>query len=254
MHKLSVAIITLNEEAHIEQCIRSVLRVADEVVVLDSFSTDNTAALATALGARVFQEPFAGFTEQKNKAASLCSYPYILSIDADEQLSDELQESILHEKGLGFPAQVYAMNRLNFYQGRPVKTCGWYPDTKVRLWYKPCAHWEGGLVHEKLQINHAAKPKILHGDLWHYTYANKEEMAQKVERFARLAAEQLTHKPAILLRLKMCISPAVRFFRMYFLRGGFITGKNGWEICYYHTREVYLRYRYALELQNNVRH
>lgn len=250
MSKLSVAIITLNEESNIAECIHSVLPIADEVVVLDSFSTDRTAEIVAQHGAKVFQEKFAGFTNQKNRATELCTNEYVLSIDADERLSRELQESILEEKQVGFSAQAYSMNRLNFYCGKPIKTCGWYPDTKIRIWQKTKAHWHGGQVHEQMQVSSDAKVKLLKGDMWHYTYPTKLEMILQIERLSRLAATDLQGQSTVYLFFKMCISPVVRLVRNYIFKLGFTSGKSGWEICYHQSREVYLRYKHALNLKN----
>lgn len=252
MSKLSVAIITFNEESNLADCIRSVQPVADEVVVLDSFSTDRTIEIAAHCGAKVYQEKFSGFTHQKSRVAELCTNDFILSVDADERLSTELLRSILEEKRLGFSAQAYSMNRLNFYCGKPIKTCGWYPDTKIRLWQKNKAQWQGGQVHEQMMVNDNAKAKHLEGDLWHYTYPTKEEMIKQIVRFSHLAANDLKMESKVFLFIKMCFSPMVRFVRNYIFKLGFTSGKAGWEICYHQSREVYLRYKCAFDIKNEM--
>jgi len=182
----------------------------------------------------------------------LCNYSYVLSVDADERLSKELQQSILEEKQVGFSAQAYAMNRLNFYCGQPIKTCGWYPDTKIRIWQKTKAHWQGGQVHEQMQVSSDVEVKLLKGNMWHYTYPTKQEMIQQIEQLSRLAATDLQAQSTIYLFFKMCISPVVRFVRNYIFKLGFSSGRAGWEICYHQSREVYLRYKYALLLKSTT--
>ncbi len=126
MSKLSVVIIANNEEENIGRCIASVEGLADEIIMVDSFSTDKTCEIAHNLGARVIQHTFEGHIEQKNWAREQVIYPYVLSLDADESLSEELKNSIAAVKN-DFKFDGYTMNRLNFYCGKPIKTCGWYP-------------------------------------------------------------------------------------------------------------------------------
>src|SRR5205085_6506439 len=128
MSKLSVVIITLNEEKNIGSCIDSVHEIADEIILLDSFSTDSTIAIAKTKGAKVFQQKFEGYTAQKNKAITYASNDYVLALDADELLSPELLNSIKQIKRAGYSADAYTMNRLNYFADKPIKTCGWYPD------------------------------------------------------------------------------------------------------------------------------
>src|SRR5688572_22507686 len=142
MSKLSVVIITFNEENNIARCIDSVNGIADEVVVVDSFSTDKTEEIAKGKGARFIQHTFKGHIEQKNYAKEQAQYDYVLSLDADEALSEELKNSIKQAK-TDFAVHGYTMNRLNFYEDKPIKTCGWYPDKKLRLWDRKEGEWRG---------------------------------------------------------------------------------------------------------------
>lgn len=248
MSKLSVVIITLNEEERIGRCIDSVRQVADEVIVLDSFSTDRTVEIAKAKGAVVFQEKFTGFTAQKNRVISKSNYPYVFSIDADEELSEDLLLSIQSEKEKGFPDGAYQMNRLNFFGTRAVKTCGWYPDTKVRIWNKALGEWTGGLVHEEwTPTQKDVAVKKLNGDLLHYTYPTKQDLIQQTERFADLAAESLKQKNIFYLLTKMLTSPLFKFIRNYFFKLGFTEGALGFTICYYQSLGVFLKYYRAIE-------
>lgn len=253
MTKLSVVIITLNEENNIGPCIDSVQGLADEVIVVDSFSTDRTAAIATQKGAKVFQHKFEGYTKQKNTAAQHATHDYVFSIDADERVSAELYQSILEAKQKGLVPPGYEMSRLNHLAGKPIKTCGWYPDTKVRLYNKSYSGWVGGLVHEEWQVVPAAKdipaPQKLTGDLLHYSYNTTGELKAQVKRFATLAAQGLQHKSAVTLTLKLVLSTVAKFIKTYILYRGFTDGITGFKICYYQSAETCIKYYTALKLK-----
>ena len=151
--KLSVVIITFNEERNIAKCIESIKPIADEILVVDSFSTDQTKSIAESLGAKVIQNAFKGHIQQKNFAKELAQFEFILSLDADEWLSSKLVSEIANQKDLDFPFAAYTMPRLNFVGDRAVKTCGWYPDRKLRLWRSKDGSWTGVNPHDKLKMN-----------------------------------------------------------------------------------------------------
>ncbi|MCX6198841.1 MAG: glycosyltransferase family 2 protein [Bacteroidetes bacterium] len=252
MNQLSVVIITYNEEDTIARCIDSVRAIADEIIVLDSFSTDKTVAIAKEKGAKIIKEKFQGFTAQKNLVISYSSSQYVFSIDADEVVSEELLRSIQIEKQKDFPADAYEMNRLNFFGTRAIKTCGCYPDTKVRLWNKDLAGWKGGLVHEAWSFLDSKKDGViekLNGDLLHYTYQTNEDLVCQSDRFAALAAKTLKEKNIFYLLAKMLFSALFKFIRNYFFKLGFTEGALGFTICYYQSSEVFLKYYYALKLK-----
>ena len=170
MDTISAVIITHNEERNIGRCLESLRGVADEVIVVDSGSTDATEAICVAAGARFVRHDWEGYSGQKNYANGLASHPWLLSIDADEALSPQLRESILRLKEKGFDAEtVYSMNRLTNYCGRWIRHCGWYPDACVRLWHTGVATWDG-LVHEELRYSTNVRHAKVEGDLWHYSY------------------------------------------------------------------------------------
>jgi glycosyltransferase involved in cell wall biosynthesis len=249
MTKLSVVIITLNEEDNIGPCIDSVQGLADEVIVVDSFSTDRTVEVAKQKGAKVFQHTFEGYTKQKNIAIQHAAYDYVFSIDADEKVSSELQQSIFTAKQQGFTAGAYEMNRLNFFGNRAVKTCGWYPDVKVRLWNKHAGGWQGGLVHEQWVATGDVRIDKLKGDLLHYSYKNAAELKAQVERFAALAAQGLQHKSPATLVLKLLFSTPARFIKTYIVYRGFTDGATGFTICYYLSAETCMKYYKAIKLK-----
>lgn len=253
MSKLSVVIITLNEENNIGPCIDSVQGLADEIIVVDSYSTDRTVAIATQKGAKVFQHKFEGYTKQKNTAAQHATHDYVFSIDADERVSAELYQSILEAKQKGLIPPGYEMNRLNHLAGKPIKTCGWYPDTKVRLYHKGYGKWTGGLVHEEWNMTVVARDITdvdkLSGDLLHYSYNTTGELKAQVERFAALAAQGLQHKSAVTLALKLVLSTVAKFIKTYILYHGFADGVTGFKICYYQSAETCMKYYKALKLK-----
>src|SRR6185503_9760477 len=147
MNKLSVVIITLNEERNIERCIQSVKQIADEIIVVDSLSTDRTREIAAANGAKVIEQPFLGFIEQKNFALSKASHSHVMSLDADEEMSEELSRLILNEKSKDFPKDAYIVKRLPFYCGKWIRHGTYYPDRKIRLVNKEKANWGGTNPH-----------------------------------------------------------------------------------------------------------
>lgn len=249
MNKLSVVIIAFNEEESIARCITSVKAVADEVVVVDSFSTDKTVEIAKSLDAKVIMHPFENYIQQKNFAANQASFDYILNLDADECLSEELLQSILQLRMNGFTADGYAMNRLNFYCGRPVKTCGWYPDTKIRLWNRQKGNWQGQLIHERLVMAPNTTVQQLNGDLLHYSFPTQELYIQQCDKFATIAAKQLKSRNVWVLVFKLLFSPGFKFIKNYFFNVGFTDGNTGFTICYHQAREVLLKYYRAIKLK-----
>ena len=152
MIKLSSVIITLNEERNIGRCLDSLRGIADEIVVVDSGSTDRTEEICRTFGVRFFQHPFDGFTEQKNFAIDQCSFEHILSLDADESLSEELKKSVTAVKS-NWNKDGYSFNRFTNYCGKWIKHCGWYPDRKLRLFRKEKGRWQGNKLHERFILN-----------------------------------------------------------------------------------------------------
>lgn len=246
--KLSVVIIARNEEENIGRCIDSVLGIADEVLVVDSFSTDKTVAIAQQKGARVIQHTFEGHIQQKNWAKEQATYDYVLSLDADETLSEELKQSIL-ALNKNFEADGYTMNRLNFYLGKPVKTCGWYPDTKLRLWNRHKGAWAGTNPHDKFELNSGASVVHLQGDILHNTYPTRESFLHQREKFADISAQHLKHHSVLWLVWKMIFSAPFKFIRNYIFKLGFTEGTTGLFICYHQSREVFLKYFRAIKLK-----
>lgn len=244
MTKISALIITHDEAKHIGACIDSLAGVADEVIVIDSFSDDDTPAIAMSKGAKVVQAAFAGFGPQKNFGASLAAYDYILSIDADEVLSKDLRESLIQLKEQHI-IDSYYVHRLNHIGTHPVRTCGWYPDIRTRLYDRREAQWDDKAVHEALIIKD--EPKYLSGDLWHYSYDSYDEMRERADRYGRLGAETVKNKSKVYLLLKVLLNPLAKFVKSYLLQKGFKDGYAGWMISRYKARETFLKYYLALQ-------
>jgi glycosyltransferase involved in cell wall biosynthesis len=227
--KLSAVIITFNEERNIQRCIESLLPVADEIIVVDSFSTDRTEEICKLYGIKFFQNVFEGHIEQKNIALLKANHDWILSIDADEALSETLQKAI--KKSLEAPQfDAFAMNRLTNYCGKWVKYCGWYPDTKVRLVKKSKAHWTGTNPHDKLELKEKSQVGGLQGDLLHYSYYTKEDHFKQIEYFGNISAKELFLKGKNISVFLLYLKVITQFFKSYFVKMGFLDGKTGWLI------------------------
>ncbi len=250
--KLSAVIITFNEEKNIGKCIEATLPVADEIIIVDSFSTDKTVEIARRFPkVTLIQHQWQGYSKTKNFANSQTQNRYILSLDADEFLSEKLQQSILHEKEKGLSG-TYSFNRLTNYCGTFVKHCGWYPDEKIRIFPKDKARWEGDFVHETLRITDPALTnKHLPGDLLHYSYYTIDEHRQRIEKYSSLHAEKLKVEGKKPSRLKEYGSPVAKFIKTYFLQAGFLDGTAGWNIARLSAKAVFLKYRKLRNLYRN---
>lgn len=239
--KISAVIITLNEARNIARCLTSLQGLADEILVLDSGSEDNTVAVAKQLGATVIDTPWKGYAATKNKGHQLAQHSYILSLDADEALSAALKSSIIANKDRLVGA--YSFNRLNNYCGSWIKHGGFYPDKKIRLFPKDQASWVGDYVHEQLLLDKGTTITHLSGDLLHYSYYTHQEHEERLEKYAQLAAEKLHGKAG--LAAKQYLSPTWRFVQAYFLKGGFMDGKAGYHLARLTAKEVRRKYQLA---------
>lgn len=242
MTPISVVIITFNEERNIERCILSVKSVADEILVVDSFSKDRTQEICEKHGVRFVQHAFEGHIEQKNWAASQATYPHVLSLDADEALDDVLQVQILEVKS-NWTAAGYEMNRLTNYCGKWVHHCGWYPDTKLRLWDSRLGKWAGTNPHDKYEMQAGCKIQKLRGDILHYSYYTREDHYKQVDYFTTILAQsqyKIGKKASIMV---LYMSPIVKFFKDYFLKLGFLDGKTGFIICRISAYATFVKYR-----------
>ncbi len=242
MPKLSAIIITKNEERNIGRCVDSLLDVADDIVVVDSGSDDSTEAICKEKGVRFFYNQWTGYIEQKNFANGLAAHDYILSIDADEALSDQLRASILKIKG-SFKADAYEMNRLTNYCGRWIRYGGWYPDTKLRLFHRKKFEWGGEPIHENIvQKQPDVRVDKLDGDLLHYSYYDIAQHIAQANHFTNMTAALAVEKGKSAGMLKIIFSPMVKFIRDYFIRLGFLDGYYGYVVCRISAQATFMKY------------
>lgn len=247
MIKLSAVIITYNEERYIEECIKSLVNVADEIVVVDSFSTDNTKAICLKYNVVFIEQKFLGYIEQKNFALTKASYDYIVSLDGDESLSNELQKSIIELKN-NWKFDGYYCNRYNNFCGQWIKHSDWYPNKKLRVFDKRKAVWKGINPHDSIVIKESGKVGQLKGDILHLTYQTYSEFNLKMEKFSSISADayyKLGKKAPI---WKLIWNPSWAFFKAYILRLGFLDGFNGFMICYQTGHLTFLKYAKLREL------
>lgn len=226
--KISATIITFNEERNLPRAIES-LRCADEVLVVDSGSNDRTVELAEKLGARVVESPWLGYAKQKNFAAERAAHDWILSLDADESLSEALEGEIWRLKKRGPDCDAYTMPRLARYLGRWIHHSGWYPDRKVRLYNRTKARWEGDFVHESVKVDGTIGH--LQGNLLHFTCDSLTEHLKTMDRYTTLAAEQLVAAGRKVSWGRLVFEPPWTFFRTYVLQAGFLDGVEGLAIA-----------------------
>lgn len=242
MAPLSAVIITYNEEKHIEKCIRSVLPVADEVLVLDSQSTDQTREIADSLGARVIRQDFLGYREQKQRAVDLAAHDHVLSLDADEALSVTLMNSILEVKKQGFPRDAYAFNRLNNYCGQWIRYSNWYPDRKIRLFNRIKGRWGGVNPHDRVVMQAGSSLDRLRGDLLHWVHDTHEAHIQKTHRFSTIAADAYFRMGRKSRPWRILFSPLWCFLRAFVIKRGFLDGFNGFVISVLSAHTSLLKY------------
>jgi glycosyltransferase involved in cell wall biosynthesis len=250
--KISAAIITLNEEENLGRCLASLAGVADEVVVVDSGSTDGTERVAREGGAAFLRQRWLGYGPQKNLAADRTAHDWVLSLDADEALSDELRAALLRLKAEGPRAGAYEMNRLNWYCGRFLRHSGWYPDRKVRLWRKGEARWDDASIHELVAVRPGAQVEHLPGDLLHYTIRDRAQHLRTIERFTTLSAEALARDGKQGETWKRFVSPVATFLRGYVLKAGFLDGRAGWDVCRLSAYATWLKYEKLRRIARGV--
>lgn len=241
MNRISAIIITQDEERNIGRCLESLRGVADEVVVVDSGSTDGTEGICREAGVRFEHHDWEGYSRQKNYANGLASHPWILSLDADEALSPTLRESLLEWKAEECRQAAYHMNRLTNYCGHWIRHCGWYPDPCTRLFPKDAARWDG-LVHERLTFHFPLSTFRLKGDLLHYSYYSVEEHASRQVHYATLAARKAHEAGKRTGAVGVWLRPKWNFVRNYVLKGGFLDGHAGYTVCRMSAFYTFIKY------------
>ncbi|WP_338733090.1 glycosyltransferase family 2 protein [Mangrovimonas cancribranchiae] len=248
MIKFSGVIITYNEEAKIERCLKSLLPVVDEIIVVDSFSKDNTKSICEKYNITFIEQTFLGYVEQKNFAMNVASHDYIVSLDADEALSETLQKSILELKS-NWVYDGYYCKRLNYFCGQWIKHTTWYPDKKLRVFNRKKAQWGGINPHDKIILDPVkSKAGFLKGDILHKTYQSYSEFNKQVENFTTISANsyfKLGKKAPI---YKIVLNPTWAFFQSYIIKLGFLDGLNGLIISVQTANTRFLKYIKLREL------
>ncbi len=246
MIKVSAVIITYNEEKSIARCLRSLKTVADEIIVVDSFSSDNTKAICLEEGAKFTEHVFEGHIQQKNVALSLASHDFVLSLDADEYLSEELIHSISTVKK-NTTQQAYSMNRVTGIGGRWIYSTDWYPDRKLRLWNKAVGEWGGYNPHDTVILKKGIAVSHLKGDLMHDGYVDYNDLMQKANQYARIFAQANQHKKSSTV-FKILYKSMYTFIRNYIIKFGFMSGFDGLVISVTNTYYTFFKYAMLREL------
>lgn len=245
---ISGVVITLNEEVHIKQCILSLSEVCDEIIVIDSHSSDRTEEICKSFDAVQFiTRDWLGYSATKNEGALLTNNTYILSLDADERLDAEAINAINTLKTSGLSGS-YSFNRKNYYGDRWLKHGGWYPDKKIRLYNKATCKWDGNYVHETLQCDKDATAH-LSGNIEHFTISSRSQHLQTIHKYAKLAAQRDINSGKRLTLFSSVLSCISHFVKLYIIKLGFLDGRLGIEIALQSAKSKWLRYKYAKSAQ-----
>jgi len=250
--KITATIITFNEAEHIRTACESVSW-ADEILVVDSGSTDRTREIARECGARFIEREWPGFAAQKQFAAEQANHEWVFSLDADERVSDELHSSIedLLFSNEAQLADGYSMARRAFYMGRWIRGGGWYPDRQLRLYKKSRGRWEGAYIHESVKMCPDARLEVLRGDLLHYPGSDAAEHHRLIgERYAPLAARQIFEQGRRTSPAQIAVMGPAAFIRSFVLKGGFRDGLAGFSIAAFAAHHALLKSLMLWELQN----
>ncbi|MFN2516617.1 MAG: glycosyltransferase family 2 protein [Pyrinomonadaceae bacterium] len=249
--KISATIITFNEEANVREACESVAW-ADEIIVVDSLSTDKTREIAAAVGARIISREWPGFAAQKQFAVEESLHDWIFSLDADERISEELKTSIqaLRKESDGQLADGYRIARRSYYQGRWIKGGGWYPDWQLRLFRKSRSHWDPRHIHESVKMEPGARVERLSGDILHYSVPDSVHHHRMIgERYAPLAARQMFEEGRRTSALKIATAAPAAFVRSFILKGGFRDGLAGLSIASFAAHHAFLKHLMLWEKQ-----
>ncbi|MDR3133659.1 MAG: glycosyltransferase family 2 protein [Prevotellaceae bacterium] len=246
MQKISAVIITFNEERNIRRCLQSLEGIADEVVVVDSFSTDATEEVCRQYKVRYFEHAFESYVKQKNWALNKAAYDIVLSLDADEALSEKLRQTILNIKN-NRRADGYFFTRTTFLGNRPVKHGSWYPDYKLRLFDKRRGQFGGINPHDRVIMHTGAKVKRAPGAILHYSFATLDEFYCQSGRFAALSAQSMFEQGKTINWGMLLLKTGWAFVRSYFIKAGFLDGKAGFTISRVIASSTYKKYRMLLK-------
>lgn len=248
--KISAVIIAFNEENKIEEALKSV-SFADDILVVDSESTDRTREIAENAGARVILQKWLGFSAQKQFASDNASNNWVLSLDADEIVSDELRTEIVKLGETGTSADGFRIPRLSFYMDRAIRHGGWYPDRQLRLFDRRKGRWKPMLIHESVEMVPDAAIGKMDGDILHYSVENAAHHNRMIaERYAPLAARQMFENGKRTSKARIVFAGWVAFVQTYILKAGFLDGFPGFCIAYFAAHHAYMKHLLLWELQN----
>jgi glycosyltransferase involved in cell wall biosynthesis len=246
MSKLSVIIITYNEEENIKHCLESV-KWSDEIVIVDSFSSDKTVEIAREFTPKVFQNKWTNFSEQKNLALEKASNEWVLSVDADERATAKLKEEILTILNSEFPSfNGYYIPRRNHYLGRWIRHCGWYPNYKLRLFRRVKGRFNERTVHESVVVE--GRKGHLKSHLNHYSYKNLSDHLGRIDKFSSLAAEEMFTQGKRARVFDLLFRPLTRFIKMYLINRGYLDGIYGLIVSLMGSFYVFMKYLKLWEL------
>lgn len=253
MPEISAVVITLDEEKNIERCLDSLSLVADEIIVVDSFSTDRTVELCSRYNKiRIIKNRFEGYIQQKNFAISQTKYPVVLSLDADESLSEELAESILKVKN-DWEYDGYICSRINNYCGKWIKYTSWYPDKKLRLWDKQKGSWKGLNPHDRVEMKKGSRVMLLAGSIRHYSYNSISEHISQVNRFTDISAVSYHSNGIKSGYLKIILNPLWKLFKELIVKKGILGGYYGLVISAILSFETFLKYVKIMQIDHDKR-
>jgi len=243
---LSAALITYNEETNIGEALQSVSW-ADEIVVVDSGSTDGTLEICRRYTDRIYHRDWTGYVDQKNFAVEKASHDWIFSLDADERVSPELESEIQDLRRSSLAHSGYRIPRAAFFLGRWIRHGDWYPDYQLRLFDRRRGRWQGGRVHESVRIQ--GEPGFLKGEIQHYTYRRLSDYILRLETYSRLAAADYQERGRRSRPLKLLLDPAATFIKSYLLKRGFLDGVPGLMVAVLGAISVYFKYAKLYELR-----
>jgi len=250
--RISAVIITYNEERNIKRCLESLKGLADEIVVVDSYSTDRTEEICKLFNVRFIRHRFFGHIEQKNWAILQASFPYILSLDADEALSDELRMSILKVKK-NWTHDGYYFNRLTNYCGKWIRHTSWYPARKLRLWDARKGSWGGFNPHDRFLLVRGSSRQYLSGDILHYSYYSVSEHVEQINKFSTIMARSYFERGTRVFIYSIIMHPLWRFIKDFLIKGGFLDGYYGFIVSINSAQEVFLKYVKLRNIYKNER-
>jgi len=248
--RISAFIICCNEERNIRRCLES-LRWCDEIVVVDSGSTDGTLAICREFTDQIFERPWPGFVAQKRYALEQCRGEWVLNLDADEEVSPELREEIVGLLAAGTQRSGFYLNRVVFYLGRWWRRGGWYPEYRLRLCRRTATTWGGADPHEKAEVR--GETARLTAELRHYTYTDMTHQIRSLNNFSQTAAKTLYARGEKWTLARMLARPVIRFFKFFVVKRGYREGMPGFIVAVLEAHYVFLKYAKVWEIEHSER-